>query len=49
MIPGQPFVAHQDDEVIYLSADQEEDFKVAQANAELDHLNQFVQDRVELE
>ena len=48
MIPVQPFVAHQDDEVIYLSADQEEDFKVAQANAELDHLNQFVQDRVEL-
>ena len=29
-------------------ADQEEDFYVAQANAELDHLNQFVQDRVEL-
>ena len=44
----QPFVAARDDEVIYLSADQEEDFYVAQANAELDRLNQFVQDRVEL-
>ena len=48
IIDVQPFVAHKDDEVIYLSADQEEDFKVAQANAELDSLNQFVQDRVEL-
>ena len=48
MIAVQPFVATGDDDVIYLSADQEEDFYVAQANAELDHLNQFVQDRVEL-
>jgi len=48
VINVQPFVAHKDDEVIYLSADQEEDFHVAQANAKLDHLNQFVQDRVEL-
>jgi len=48
VINVQPFVASGDDEVIYLSADQEEDFYVAQANAELDHLNQFVQDRVEL-
>tara|TARA_B100000315_G_scaffold206726_1_gene201195 strand:+ start:37452 stop:41228 length:3777 start_codon:yes stop_codon:yes gene_type:complete len=48
VINVQPFVAARDDEVIYLSADQEEDFYVAQANAELDRLNQFVQDRVEL-
>ena len=48
IIAVQPFVATGDDDVIYLSADQEEDFYVAQANAELDHLNQFVQDRVEL-
>jgi len=48
IISVQPFVATGDDDVIYLSADQEEDFYVAQANAELDHLNQFVQDRVEL-
>jgi DNA-directed RNA polymerase subunit beta len=48
MIAVQPFVATGEDDVIYLSADQEEDFYVAQANAELDHLNQFVQDRVEL-
>ncbi|MCH8989395.1 MAG: DNA-directed RNA polymerase subunit beta [Chloroflexi bacterium] len=48
MISVKPFVASGDDEIIYLSADQEEDFRVAQANAQLDHLNQFVQDRVEL-
>ena len=48
VINVQPFVATGDDDVIYLSADQEEDFYVAQANADLDHLNQFVQDRVEL-
>ena len=48
MIAVQPFVATGEDEVIYLSADQEEDFRVAQANAQLDDLNQFVQDRVEL-
>jgi len=48
VIHVQPFVASGDDQVLYLSADQEEDFHVAQANAELDHLNQFVQDRVEL-
>ncbi|MCL0053413.1 DNA-directed RNA polymerase subunit beta, partial [Dehalococcoidia bacterium] len=48
IIAVQPFVATGDDDVIYLSADQEEDFYVAQANAQLDHLNQFVQDRVEL-
>ncbi len=43
-----PFVAQGDENVIYLSADQEEDYRVAQANADLDHLNQFIQDRVEL-
>ena len=48
VIHVQPFVASRDDQVIYLSADQEEDFHVAQANAKLDNLNQFVQDRVEL-
>ncbi len=47
-ISVRPFVATGEDDVIYLSADQEEDFRVAQANAQLDHLNQFVQDRVEL-
>ena len=34
--------------MIYLSADQEETYRVAQANSELDYLNQFTQDRVEL-
>ena len=47
-ISVRPFVATGEDDVIYLSADQEEDFRVAQANAQLDDLNQFVQDRVEL-
>ncbi|MFQ6030381.1 MAG: DNA-directed RNA polymerase subunit beta, partial [Dehalococcoidia bacterium] len=32
----------------YLSADQEENFRVAQANSVLDELNQFVADRVEV-
>jgi len=48
MIQVQPFVASKDDEVVYLSADQEEDHRIAQANATLDSLNQFVQDRVEI-
>ena len=43
-----PFVATGEDDVIYLSADQEEDHRIAQANAKLDHLNQFVEDRVEI-
>ena len=44
----RPFVASGEDAVIYLSADQEETFRVAQANSELDDLNQFTQDRVEI-
>ncbi len=47
-IPVKAFVAGGDEDIIYLSADQEENFRVAQANSELDRLNQFVQDRVEI-
>ena len=46
MIQVRPFVASKD--IIYLSADQEERFRIAQANSALDSLNQFVGDRVEL-
>ncbi len=39
-----PFVSG---EVVYLSADKEEEYTIAQANARLDEKNQFVEDRVE--
>jgi len=39
-----PFVS---DEVIYLSADKEDEFTIAQANARLDQNNQFVDEKVE--
>ena len=39
-----PFVS---DEVIYLSADKEDEYTIAQANALLDENNQFVEERVE--
>ena len=48
MIQVRPFVASGDGDIIYLSADQEERFRIAQANSALDSLNQFVDDRVEL-
>ena len=34
------------DEVIYLSADEEEHYVIAQANSPLDELGQFVDERV---
>ena len=43
----RPFVAGGESDVLYLSADQEENYHVAQANSLLDDLNQFVHDRVE--
>ncbi|HEY77917.1 MAG TPA: DNA-directed RNA polymerase subunit beta [Dehalococcoidia bacterium] len=43
-VPVVPFVS---DEVVYLSADKEEEYTIAQANARLDEKNQFVDDRVE--
>ena len=48
MIPVQPFVVSApglgggDDSVVWLSADKEEQYKIAQANARLDDRNQFV-------
>ena len=48
MIKVQPFVASAAHDVIYLSADQEEDFRIAQANAKLDDLNQFMEEKVEI-
>ena len=48
MIQVRTFVASGEGNVLYLSADQEENFRVAQANSVLDELNQFVADRVEM-
>jgi DNA-directed RNA polymerase subunit beta len=42
-VPVQPFVSH---DIFYLSADEEDHYTIAQANAELDDLRQFVQPRV---
>ena len=47
MIAVSPFVSAVPEEVVYLSADEEEHVHITQANAELDDLGQFVQDRVE--
>ena len=44
----RPFVASSEEDVFYLSADQEEVQRVAQANSRLDPLNQFIDDRVEV-
>ena len=48
IIQVRPFVVRGEDQVVYLSADQEETYRVAQANSALDALNQFVDDRVEV-
>ena len=54
MIQVRPYVAGPsqnggpDDSVIWLSADKEEQFKIAQANARLDEFNQFLDDRIEI-
>ena len=51
MIPVQPFVVAPprnggpDDSIIWLSADKEEQYKIAQANAKLDAMNQFVNEQ----
>ena len=47
-ISVRPFVAGDEGDVFYLSADLEEVQRVAQANSRLDSLNQFVDDRVEV-
>ena len=53
MIKVRPFVmeataANMEESIVWLSADKEEEFKIAQANAKLDSLNQFVEDRIEI-
>ena len=48
VIQVRPFVATGEEDVVYLSADQEEIHRVAQANSRLDSLNQFIDDRVEI-
>ena len=54
MIPVRPFVAEPasngstDKSIVWLSADREEEYRIAQANAKLDELNQFVEDRIEI-
>ncbi|CAI8012436.1 DNA-directed RNA polymerase subunit beta [Geodia barretti] len=44
----RPYVAGGPEYVEYMSADREENFRIAQANSELDDLGQFVHDRVEI-
>ena len=44
----KPYVSGKDDDIIYLSADREETYRIAQANSALDEKNQFVQERVEV-
>ena len=48
MISVDPYVGDGEENVVYLSADQEEKYRIAQANSNLDSLNQFVNDKVEI-
>ena len=54
MIRVKPFVVESpenggpESSIVWLSADKEEEYKIAQANAKLDSLNQFVEDRIEI-
>ena len=43
-IPVVPFVS---DEIVYLTAEQEDEYTIAQANSKLNQNNQFVDDKVE--
>ena len=43
-----PFVDTRPDSIQYLTADLEEQFRIAQANSEFDGLNQFTQEQVEV-
>jgi len=44
IVKVQPFVS---DEIVYLSADEEEEFTIAQANARLDENNRFLEEKIE--
>ncbi len=54
MIRVKPFVVQPpdngdpDNSIVWLSADKEEEYRIAQANAKLDSFNQFVEDRIEI-
>jgi len=43
-----PFASSLNEDIVYLSADEEEKFPIAQANSPLDEKNQFTTDRVEI-
>ena len=46
-LPVKPHISLGSDEIAYLSADAEEQVHIAQANSPLDHVGQFIDDRVE--
>ena len=48
MIPVKPYVTDRPEDIVYLSADDEEDVRIAQANSVLDRRGQFVEPRVEI-
>ena len=48
MVKVKAFVSTGEEEIRYLSADEEEKYVIAQANSRLDDKNQFVDDRVEI-
>jgi len=49
-LPPQPIkvIPYVSDEIVYLTADKEEQFTIAQANALLNQKNEFVEDRVDV-
>ena len=47
MIQVAPFVSDDPEDIVYLTADKEETVRIAQANAVLDDLRQFTEERVE--
>ena len=44
----KPYVSLDDSDIRYLSADEEESVRIAQANSPIDHNGQFIDDRVEI-
>ncbi len=47
-IKVKPFASTNPDDIVYLAADDEEQYSICQANSVLDDKNQFVSDRVEV-
>ncbi len=48
MIAVKPFVSRDPNDIVYLSADEEEVVEIAQANSAIDEKGQFLSDRVEI-